>query len=81
MGKKLQVLNQPRQRCPLRATNQMTSLILGTVLKMESRSGVRPHETQDGVKSRTKACPRVPNAMIVSPSLSGIAFFAKVSSL
>jgi len=47
--------------------------------KMEPRSRVRPHEIQDGVKSRTKACPRVANAINLSPSLSGIAFFAKVS--
>ena len=54
---------QPRQRSPLRGTIQMMSLIFRIVLKMEPRSRVKPHEIQDGVKSRTKACPRVANAM------------------
>ena len=79
MCKKLQVLNQPRQGYPLRATSQMTGLILQMVLKMELRSRVRLHEMQDGVKTRTKACPHVANAMVLSPSLSGTAFFVKVS--
>src|SRR6266852_8935982 len=77
MWKKLQVLSQSQQRCPLRATNQMTSLNPRMVPKTESR--VRPHEMQGAVKSKTKACPRVANATSLSPSLSGIAFFAKVS--
>ena len=77
--KQLQVLNQTRQRCPLRATNKATSLNLRMVLKTEPTSRVRPHEVQDAVKSGTKACPLAANVMILFPSLSGIAFFARVS--
>src|SRR6267154_3584693 len=72
VGIKLPTRFGPRQhynldRSPLRATKQTTSLIFRIVLKMEPRSRVKPHEKQDGVKSRTKACPRVANAMILSP--------------
>lgn len=48
------------------------------VVKVKPRQRKRPHEMEDGIKSRTKACRRVANAKVAYPSRSGIAYSAKV---